>query len=348
MDQSADGTRYERQVRFPPLGAAGQQRLAAARVLICGCGALGSHSASLLARAGVGRLRIVDRDFLETSNLQRQTLFDEQDVADQLPKAVAAANKLRRINSEIEIEPMVADIDWRNLAELAAGVDLIVDGTDNFETRFLLNDLAVQRSIPWVMGGVIGAEGQTMTILPGETACLRCLMDEPPPAGSLPTCDAAGILGPIVGVIAALQSAEAIKILSGNRAAVSRGLTKIDLWENRVQLFDLGRLRDTVECPACRQGQFPWLSGERGAQAAVLCGRNAVQLSPPTGGQEPVDLERLAGKLAALGTVTRNRYLLRLAVGDYQLTLFPDGRAIVGGTDDVAEARSVLARYLGN
>jgi adenylyltransferase/sulfurtransferase len=338
--------RYDRQMRYPPLGIEGQKRLSAATVLLCGCGALGSTLASTLVRAGIGRLRLVDRDFLETSNLQRQALFDEQDVADELPKAIAAAAKLRRINSQVVIEPIVADIDWRNIDSLAAGADLILDGTDNFETRYLINDLAVQRSIPWVFGGVIGAEGQTMTILPGDTACLRCMMPETPPPGSTPTCDTAGILGPIVGVIASIQALESIKILSGNRQAVSRSLTVIDLWDNRLRQIDLSKLPSAVDCPACKQRQFPWLSGERSAHTAVLCGRNAVQLSPAGGGQ-PIDLDLLAAKLAGVGTVSRNRYLLRLSVGDYKLTLFPDGRAIVGGTDDVAQARTVLARYVG-
>ena len=346
MDYPAEWARYDRQMRFAPLGVEGQRRLAGASVLVCGCGALGSMLASTLVRAGVGRLRIVDRDFLETSNLQRQTLFDQQDVADELPKAVAAAAKLRVINSHVDIEPVVADVDWRNIEQLAAGVDLLLDGTDNFETRFLLNDLSVRQSIPWVMGGVIGAEGQTMTILPGDTACLRCLMSEPPAAGSTPTCDTAGILAPIVGVIASIQALEALKILSGNRQAVSRALTVIDLWENRIRQIDLAKLRGSVDCPACGRGEFPWLTGERSPQAAVLCGRNAVQLCPPAG-QAPLDLERLAIKLAAVGTVSLNRYMLRLTVGLHRITLFPDGRAIVGGTDDISEARSVLARCVG-
>ncbi len=346
MDYPPELARYDRQMRFGPLGIEGQQRLSAANVLLCGCGALGSALASSLVRAGVGRLRLVDRDFLETSNLQRQSLFDEQDIADELPKAIAAAARLRRINSQVEVEPLVADIDSRNIAEFAAGVDLILDGTDNFETRFLINDLAVRQSIPWVFGGVIGAEGQTMTILPGDTACLRCLMPETPPPGSTPTCDTAGILGPIVGVIASIQALEAIKILSGNRQAVSRSLTVIDLWDNRIRQVDLSQLRSAVDCPACQQGLFPWLSGERTGHGAVLCGRNAVQLSPPAG-EQAIDLDALAVKLADIGTVSLNRYLLRLTVGMHRLTLFPDGRAIVAGTDDIAEARSIYARYVG-
>jgi adenylyltransferase/sulfurtransferase len=345
MDYPAELARYDRQMRYAHLGVEGQQWLGQARVLLCGCGALGSTLAGLLVRAGVGKLRLVDRDFLETSNLQRQTLFDEQDVADGLPKAVAAAAKLRRINSLVEIEPIVADIDSHNIGGLADGVDLILDGTDNFATRYLINDLAVRQSIPWVFGGVIGAEGQTMTIVPGDTACLRCLLPEPPPPGSTPTCDTAGILGPIVGTIASIQALEAIKILSGNRQAISRALTVIDLWDNRIRQVDVSRLRDSADCPACKQGIFPWLSGEQAGHTAVLCGRNAVQICGPPG--IGLDLERMAQKLAGIGTVTRNPYLLRLAAGAYQLTLFPDGRAIIGGTADIAEARTIYARYVG-
>ncbi|HEX4145503.1 MAG TPA: ThiF family adenylyltransferase [Pirellulales bacterium] len=342
----AELARYERQIRFAPLGIEGQRRLAASSALLCGCGALGSHVADLLVRAGIGRLKIVDRDFLELSNLQRQTLFDEQDLADELPKAVAAATRLARINSQVTIEPIVADVDYRNIAELAAGVDLILDGTDNFETRYLINDFAVRESIPWIFAGVVGAAGQTMTILPGETACLRCLMPEPPPAGDAQTCETAGILGPAVGVIASIEASEALKILSGNRAAASRSLAVVDLWDNRLRHVDLAGLPDRVDCPACRRGEFAWLSGARADRHAVLCGRGAVQLTPPD--RRDWDLAALAPRLAAVGRVSRNRYLLRLAVEGYQLTLFPDGRAIISGTDDVAQARAVYARYIGH
>lgn len=338
--------RYVRQMRYAPLGEAGQRKLAASRVLLCGCGALGSVIANTLVRAGVGRLRIVDRDFLELNNLQRQVLYDEDDVRAELPKAIAAAEKLRRINSEVEIEPVVADVDATNIEKLASGVDMLLDGTDNFETRFLVNDLAVKRGLPWVYGGVIGSEGQTMTILPGETACLRCLLGEPPPPGSMPTCDSAGILAPIVNVIASMQANEAIKILSGNAKAASRFLTVFELWENRIRQIDVSKLRDSVDCPTCKRGEFAWLEGGRGSRSAVLCGRNAVQLSPAEKGE--ISLEAMAAKLSAVGKVTRNKYLLRLAVDDYLITLFPDGRAIVGGTDDVAEARTVYAKYIGS
>ncbi len=339
-------SRYDRQMLFPPLGEEGQRRRLASRALVCGCGALGSVIASTLARAGVGHLRIVDRDFLELNNLQRQVLYDERDVAERLPKSIAAAAKLRLVNSEIEIEPVVADLDAASVLQLVADVDMIVDGTDNFETRYLLNDVALQEGIPWVYGGCIGAEGQTMTILPGETPCFRCLMPEPPPPGATATCDTAGILGPVVNVVASIEAAEVIKVLSGNRDAVSRTLTVIEIWDNRVRQIQLDSLQDNRDCPACTGREFPWLDGQRGSRSAVLCGRNAVQLSFP--GRPPVSLEALAAKLEGVGDVQRNRFLVRAAIGDHELTVFPDGRAIIGGTDDEVEARSLYAKYVGN
>ena len=337
--------RYIRQMRYPPLGEEGQRRLSRSRALVCGCGALGSMLANTLVRSGVGAVRIVDRDFVETSNLQRQVLFDEDDVAAQLPKAIAAAERLRRINSAVEIEPIVADVDHHNVEKLCEGVDVIVDGTDNFEIRFLLNDVSVKHNLPWVYGGCIGAEGQTMTVLPGETACLRCLMQECPPPGTTPTCDTAGILAPIVGLIASIEAVEAIKILSGNRPSVSRNLTVVELWDNRIRQVDVSSLREQVDCPTCRRGEFPWLSGKEGSHTAVLCGRNAVQL---THAGVSLSLDELARQLEGVGRINRNQFLLRLKVEDYELTVFPDGRAIIGGTDDAATARTVYAKYIGN
>jgi len=344
-EPSPDLVRYARQMRYAPIGEEGQRRLAASRALICGCGALGSVIANTLARSGVGYLRIVDRDFLELNNLQRQVLFDEADVAAGLPKAVAAAEKLRRINSNVTIEPVVTDVDHTNALELVDSIDVILDGTDNFETRMLLNDVSHSRKIPWIYGGCLGAEGQTMTILPGETACLRCLMNDTPPAGTTPTCDTAGILAPIVNIIASLQANEAIKVLSGNRSAVSRQLTIVDVWDNRVRQVSLDALRADGGCPACNEGDFPWLAGRRASHSAVLCGRNAVQLSPSD--RSALSLDRLAEKLASVGRVTQNRYLVRAAVDDYVVTIFADGRAIISGTDDIATARTVYAKYIG-
>jgi len=338
--------RYDRQMRFAPLGEAGQTRLAQGRALVCGCGALGSVVANTLVRAGVGFVRIVDRDFLELNNLQRQVLFDEQDVADGMPKAIAAANKLRQINSAVTIEPVVTDVTHRNVAALAEDVDVIVDGTDNFAVRFLLNDYAVKHGKPWVYGGTIGAEGQTMTILPGETPCLACLLPEAPPPGTTPTCDTAGILGTIVGVIASIEANEALKILSGHSDTVSRKLTVIELWDNRLRQVDVSRLREQSNCRVCRHGQFDWLTGKLGSTSAVLCGRNAVQLSPPEGAA--MSLDALTARLAGVGQVTRNQFLLRLSVDDCVLTVFPDGRTIVSGTDNLAAARTLHARYIGS
>ena len=338
-------SRYDRQARFAPLGVEGQRRLEASRALVCGCGALGSVVAETLVRAGVGFVRVVDRDFLELNNLQRQVLYDEEDVARGLPKAIAAAAKLQRINSSVTVEPVVADVTYRNIAELAGDVDVIVDGTDNFATRMLVNDFAVDQGKPWVYGGCIGAEGQTMTILPGETACLACLMPDVPPPGTTPTCDTAGVLGPIVGVVASIEACEALKLLSGHREAVNRRLTIVDLWQNEIRRVDLARLRESGDCRVCSQREFEWLSGEKGGGQAVLCGRNAVQIGASEG--TAVSLEELAARLEGVGRVERNQFLLRLAVDGFVLTVFPDGRTIVGGADDVATARTVHARYVG-
>jgi adenylyltransferase/sulfurtransferase len=337
-------SRYARQMRFSGIGVEGQRKLLASRALVVGCGALGSVIANTLARAGVGKLRIVDRDFLELNNLQRQVLYDEEDVAAGLPKAIAARNRLTRINSEIDIEAIVTDVDHTNIERLLAGVDCLIDGTDNFETRFLLNDAAVKIGLPWVYGGCLGAEGQTLTILPGQTPCLRCLMPEPPPPGTTPTCDSAGILASIIGVIGSIESNEALKILSGHLDSINRAWIVLDLWDNTLRQIKLDSTRAT-DCPCCGKREFPWLAGERGSHSAVLCGRNSVQLSFP--GREPVSLDQLAEKLAAVGAVARNKYLVRAAVGAYQITVFPDGRAVIGGTEDIAEARSVYAKYIG-
>jgi molybdopterin/thiamine biosynthesis adenylyltransferase len=337
--------RYLPQIRFAPLGEEGQRRLTSGRVLICGCGALGSTAANLLVRAGVGTVRIVDRDFVELTNLHRAALFDEADAAAALPKAVAAAGKLRAVNSSVAVEPVVADVTPRNVVQLCEGMDLLIDGTDNFETRFLLNDAAVKLGLPWIYAGCVGAEGQTMTILPRKTPCLRCLMETCPPPGAAPTCDTSGILGPIVGVLAALETAEAMKILSGNRAAVSPYLTVIDLWQNRLRQIEVQSLRGSVDCPACRRGEYRWLAGREGSRTAVLCGRNAVQIDPAY--ENPLSLDELAARLAPLGPLTQNPYLLRVRVAPHEIILFADGRAIVAGTDDPAAARAVYAKYIG-
>jgi adenylyltransferase/sulfurtransferase len=250
------------------------------------------------------------------------------------------------VNSEIEIDPVVADVTHTNIAALAGDVDVMIDGLDNFETRLLLNDFAVSSGTPWVYGGCVGAEGQVLAILPGETPCLTSLVPEPPAAGTTPTCDSAGVLGPAVNVVASLQAMEALKILSGNRDAVNRQLVSIDLWRNRLRMLSVEKLHEPGACPTCDRRQFPWLTGERGSQAAILCGRNAVQLRAAS--NEPVNLEAIARSLQGTGQVMVNPFLLRLTLDDYQLTLFQDGRTIVAGTEDEAKARSLVAQFLGS
>lgn len=336
-------SRYSRQERFAPLGTEGQQRLAAGRVLVCGCGALGSLIAERLARAGVGHIRLLDRDWVELSNLQRQTLFTEDDAHQSRPKAVAAAQMLARINSQIEVEPVVEDLSFENIENLSQGRDLILDGTDNFETRFLINDYCVKHSIPWVHGGCLGASGQVLSILPGESACFRCLVPELPPREMLETCDSAGVLGPAVGLIACLQAAEALKILSGNRQAVCRKLMVIDTWHTDLRLVSISKYQD---CPACGRHQFPFLSGDIRSETTVLCGKNAVQIvSPAYSGT--TSLEQLGDKLQSMGSVQQNAFFVRLKLTDHTLTIFRGGRAVIEGTTNPAEAKSLLARTLG-
>lgn len=339
--------RYSRQMRFAEIGEAGQKKLLASRALLCGCGALGTVLADVLSRAGVGFLRIVDRDFVEPSNLQRQVLFDEDDVRNQLPKAVAAARKIAKINSDVQVESIVADIDYTNIQRFAEGVDLILDGTDNFEIRFLINDCSLETGIPWVYAGCISSHGQTMPIFPNESGCLRCLIESPPEPGSMETCDTAGILGPTVNVIASLQAMTAIKILAGRRDAVPLSLTMIDVWDGTLRQMNVANLRDQANCPACKHGERIWLSGQQGSQTTILCGRNAVQVRPANTAQ--LVLPDVAAKLADSGEVSVNPFLLRLKLSnpDYEMTLFADGRAIIKGTDDAGVARAVYSRYVG-
>jgi len=339
-----DADRYSRQTRFPPLGPDGQAKLAAARVAVVGCGALGSVVAMTLARAGVGFLRLIDRDIPELSNLPRQVLFDEADVAAGLPKAVAAAGRLVTINSEISIEPVVADLSAANAADLLGGCDVIVDGSDNFEARFLVNEVACHRRVPWVHGGAIGAEGRVLAIVPGRTACLRCLIPEPPAAGSLPTCDTAGIIGPAAVVVGAVEAAEAIKLVVGAPEAASNRLLVCDLWSNVWRTVDLAPLV-AAGCPTCRAADYPWLEGRLGGRPTLLCGRDAVQVPSAGGG---VDLAAVAARLALVGTVVANRWIVRADVEEgIQLAVFADGRAIVTGTREEARARAIVSRYLG-
>jgi len=342
-----DHDRYSRQVRFAPLGVAGQERLAAARVAVVGCGALGSVVAMTLVRAGIGRIRIIDRDVPEISNLPRQVLFDEADVAAGLPKAVAAARHLEAINGACEIEPIVADLTAGNAMSILSGVDLLVDGTDNFEARFLVNEFACREGLPWVHGGAIGAEGRVLAVRPGQTACLRCLIPEPPSPGALPTCDTAGVLGPAALVVGAVEAAEAMKIVAGaHDCVVGNRLLVCDLWDNLWRSVDLSPLA-VNGCPTCRGGDFPWLEGRAGNQTTVLCGRDAVQVAPAAG--VALDLGAWASRMAGVGAVVANPWIVRLALeGGVELAVFSDGRTIVSGTRDEARARALVARYVGS
>ncbi|MFN0196812.1 MAG: ThiF family adenylyltransferase [Planctomycetaceae bacterium] len=346
MNQNLD--RYSRQMRFAGIGEDGQRQLCASRVLLVGCGALGTVLADMLVRAGVGFLRIVDRDFVDLSNLQRQVLFDEQDVADHLPKAAVAATKLSRINSQVTLEPVVADVTPNNILSLTEGADLILDGTDNFETRFLINDAALEQNIPWIYGGVVGSHGQVLPIFPGETACLRCIIEAPPDPGMTETCDTAGVISPAVHVVTSLQAVAALKVLSGQRELVTPKLTMIDVWDGTFRQLDVSQLRSANQCPACVQGKRDWLHGDSTSQSVVLCGRNSVQITP--GQSLKLSLDDLTAGWASLGTVMRNPFLARLTVTnpDYEITVFKDGRAIIQGTDDPTVARGLYARYVGN
>lgn len=336
--------RYSRQVLFSGIGNEGQDRITASRVALVGCGALGAVQASLLVRAGVGTLRIIDRDFVEESNLQRQILFDEEDVRAVLPKAIAAEKKLRSANSLVNVEGLVEDVNASSISRLLDGFDLIVDATDNFDARFLINDYAVKTGIPWVYGACVGSYGLTFPILPGDGACLRCVFESAPPAGVSPSCDTAGVIGPIVSVIAGIQVAEALKILSGRRDRINRRITTIDLWENRYEVVDLPP--PYPECPCCGKREYPYLDGSLGADVTTLCGRNSVQIRRREGAS--IDLDDLARRLEQVGSLERNRFLLRAMIDGYQLTVFADGRAIVNGTYDVAVAKSLYSRYIGN
>jgi adenylyltransferase/sulfurtransferase len=341
---AAVNARYSRQVLFNPIGEEGQRRLTAARVLIVGCGALGSAQAEALGRAGVGRLRIVDRDFVEPSNLQRQTMFTESDAENRLPKAIAAANHLREINSEIEIEPHVSDVNHSNVEQLVDDCVVVVDGTDNFVTRYLINDACVKHNIAWIYGAAVGSYGVTMTIRPHQTACLRCLFEEAPAAASAPTCDTAGVIMPIINVVAAVQVSEALKLLTGHLNDLHASLMHFDVWRNEWRRIDPGTPRE--DCPACGLGRYDTLSAVSHEGAAVLCGRDAVQISPsqPT----RVNFASLADRLRRTGEVKFNEYLLRFRTGNFELTVFKDARSIIRGTNEIATARSLYAKYIGN
>jgi molybdopterin-synthase adenylyltransferase len=339
--QSALDDRYSRQVLFPEIGADGQRKLSEARVALVGCGATGSALASLLARSGVGALRILDRDYVEWSNLQRQSLFDENDARESLPKAVAAARQIARFNSQIAVEPHVADLTPANVEDLLGGVQLILDGTDNFETRYLVNDYAVKNTVPWIYSAAVGGYALTLNILPGETACLACLFSDPP-RGTLETCETAGILNSAVNLVASIAATEALKFLVDARSRMRHTLLSWDVWTNDRGEVEARHPR--AGCRACGDWNFVHLAGE-GRPHITLCGRNSVQIHER---ERPVDFAEMTARLLPHGTVRHNEFVLKFWRDPYEMTLFPDGRAIIKGTTDTAVARSLYARFVGS
>jgi molybdopterin-synthase adenylyltransferase len=335
--------RYSRQVRFAGIGESGQRAIQSARITLVGCGALGSFIAAELVRAGVGSLRIVDRDYVEWSNLQRQILYVEEDARQSTPKAVAAASHLRDANSTVSIECVVDDLRAANAERLLAGSTLVMDATDNFSTRYLVNDLCVRDGLPWVYAAAVSSYGVVMPVVPRETPCLRCVFVTPPSPGTTATCDTAGVLGPAVGVVSSLAVAEGLKLIVGARDKISRGLTWVDVWSTTLQRTELGAPR--ADCPTCVGGVYEYLSGDSGGATAVLCGRDAIQVRPERVMQ--IGLPELAERLRQLGWVRATPHLLQISTSGLQMSIFPDGRAIVKGTEDTAAARALYARLVG-
>jgi molybdopterin-synthase adenylyltransferase len=333
--------RYSRQVLFPGIGPDGQTQLAQGRIAIVGCGATGACVSGLLARAGVGHLLIIDRDYVEPSNLQRQSLFDEADAAESLPKAVAAARKIAAFNSDVQTKAEVADLTPENVEALLGDADLILDATDNFETRYLINDFAVKHGKPWIYAAAVAAYAVTMNIIPGETACLACMFPAPP-EGTVETCDTAGILNSAVNLVGSIQATEAIKFLVGAKDKLRRTLLSFDVWSN--EQAEIAAARPRPGCQACEKREFSHLAGERRPQI-TLCGRNSVQIHERN---RPVDFAEMSARLGAHGTVKHNAFVLKFWRDPYEMTLFPDGRAIIKGTDDAAVARSLYARFVGS
>ena len=335
--------RYSRQMLLPGWGEQGQRLLGTKTAVVVGCGALGSHVASHLVRAGVGRLILADRDFVEWHNLPRQALYSEEDAEAGTPKAVAAARRLRQINSRVEINEHVVDVNADTVEDLISGSDLVLDGADNFEVRYLVNEACVKHGIPWVYGGVLGTYGLMAPILPGKTPCLRCLLGPMPAPGAVPTCETAGVLGAVVATIAALEATEGLKLLLGREDEVLRSLAMVDVWKGDMERVETHK--GAASCPVCDEGRYELLEADLGAAAVVLCGRTAVQITPRPALR--LDLTDLAERLGGTGLVSANEYLLRLEVEGVQLTVFTDGRTIVKGTDDAARARTLFARYVG-
>lgn len=334
--------RYHRQTLFAPIGTEGQQKLADSRVLVVGCGALGAAHANLLARAGVGTLVLVDRDILEASNLQRQLLYDEAQVRARLPKAEAAKQRLQEINSSIRLEAHTLDLTADSIEALLENVDLVLDATDNFETRYLLNDACVKHGVPWIYGACVSSYGLSLTIRPGVTPCFRCVFEQAPAPGTSPTCDTAGVLGSIVTMVSSVQVTEAIKLLVGAEEQLRSGLLHMDVWQSRFQ--QLGMASPRPDCPTCGQHDFPYLE-QSGQSSTHLCGRNTVQIRPAPG--TTIDLVQLEKQLQPLGNVLRTPFLLTLQWEELELTVFPDGRTLVEGTNDLAVARSAVSKTIG-
>lgn len=356
MTMDHDLARYHRQMLLPGFGEAGQRKLLDSTALVLGCGALGTVSANMLARAGVGHLVIVDRDFIELTNLQRQVLFDERDVADAIPKAEAAKRRLARINSQVEVTAIVDDINYQNIERFADGADIFIDGLDNFEARYLANDLAVKNGTPYLYGGAVGTIGMAYAILPHtddskSTPCLRCLFDDAPPPGTSATCDTVGVIGPAVSMIANFQVSEALKFLTGNVDRINPAMLNIDLWSNTFMQLKVAHVRENGDCLCCKHRQFDYLDGKAGSSSTSLCGRDAVQLTHKQQSGS-IDFDELAARLQQHGNVQTNEFILRANLTDnekdYELTLFRDGRAIIKGTGDISVARSVYAKYFGS
>jgi len=338
--QASLADRYSRQILFRGIGEEGQRKLSAARVGIVGCGATGSALASLLARAGVGTLRIIDRDYVEPSNLQRQSLFDESDAAESVPKAIAAARKITAFNSQIVVEPKVDDLVPSNIEALLGGLDLILDGTDNFETRYLINDFAVSKCLPWIYSAAVGSYAVTLNILPGQTACLACIFPDSP-RGMVETCETSGILNSAVSLVASIAATEAMKQLVGN-PSLRKTLLSFDLWTN--EHAEISAAKSRPGCRACGEHDFIHLAGE-GRPHITLCGRNSVQIHER---QRPIDFQEMDRRLQSHGVVRHNDFVLKFWHEPYEMTLFPDGRAIIKGTTDTAVARSLYARFVGS
>jgi molybdopterin/thiamine biosynthesis adenylyltransferase len=332
--------RYSRQILFHGIGEEGQRKLGNSCAVIIGCGALGSIIATTLVRAGVGKVRIIDRDFIEYHNLARQALFDEDDVKNQLPKAIAAERHLKKVNSSIEIEGIVADVNYTNIESLICNANVILDGLDNFETRGLINDVSLKHKIPWVYGGAVSSSGMTMNIIPGQPPCLRCLNPEVPQGARMLTCETAGVISPAPFVIGSLQSAEAIKILVGSED-INRDLICINVWRGKFNRFELPFRPD---CPSC-QGKYEFLEARFGTKTTSLCGQNAVQVLNPD--VKEISFEKLATHLRRIGQVSYNEFMLRFEVDNHEMVIFPDGRAIVKNTDDESLARGLYAKYIG-